>query len=396
MREIIQARWLLRDPFHVQRGGALVLEEGRIGELHSGAKAGLKVGVDLGDAVLLPGFVNAHAHLELPALGEEAPREFLPWVSAVLGRRAKLRIEDYESQVRSGAKRLLSTGTTCVGDVDSSGASTRLLPGLGLRSRVYREVLDGDNPERFPAQQERLALPWPEGLHRGLSPHAPHTVSDALLKACVQTATAGDLPLSVHWSETPEELSWLLEGSGPLANFLKESPRCSGLDRLQRGGALTRPLSLVHGNFAAPGELAHLVQHQVSLVHCPGTHRYFGRDPVPMMEWVRCGLQVALGTDSLASNGDLDMAREMLLLREQHPELAPAMVLDWATRGGARALSLQDSIGDLSVGKWADFIALDASGMESPEDVVDGVTAGRLRVLGVWVAGRRVPADDCS
>ena len=391
MIEHFHSRWLVQDAQEITPRALLAVgQQGRV----SGASKenGETQGnvTDLGDVVIVPGYVNAHAHLELPDLGQSGSGEFVPWVGRVLKRRAQLGIADYSAQVESGAKRALATGTTALGEVNSSGCGEAFLAQFPLRTRLYRELLDGDDGERTPEQRRRLALPFLEDLAGGLAPHAPHTVSDVLLEACARECRARSLPLSIHWAETPEERDWLSRAVGPFAPFFKRSPSCSGLQRLARAGILDLPLTLVHGNHPEPGDLEELLRCGVGLVHCPGTHAYFDRPQAQLEKWAELGLSVALGTDSLASNGDLDMGREMSLLRAQHPGLDPATVLEWATRGGARALSLHNEIGDLAVGKWADFSAVDAAGMESEADVLEALTGARPEVLGVWIAGRQV------
>jgi 5-methylthioadenosine/S-adenosylhomocysteine deaminase len=124
-------------------------------------------------------------------------------------------------------------------------------------------------------------------------------------------------------------------------------------------------------------------------VHCPGTHRFFGRPPVPLEHYRRAGVPVALGTDSPASNEALDMRRELVLLRAAFPRLSPAEAFRMATGNGARALGLQGTIGRLRPGLAADLVAWRLQG-SSPElgPVLDELTAGSPSAERVWVAGR--------
>ena len=166
------------------------------------------------------------------------------------------------------------------------------------------------------AQLERLVDPGaaPTSLVvDGVSPHGAHTVGDRLLAAVGQrVGEAEGFVNTVHWAETPEEVRWLLRGDGPFASWLGPSPRCSGAERLARAGALFGAL-LVHGNHPTDGELDLLREHGAAVVHCPGSHLHFGRDPFPYASYRAAGVRVLLGTDSLASNAALDMGREALL-----------------------------------------------------------------------------------
>jgi len=123
------------------------------------------------------------------------------------------------------------------------------------------------------------------------------------------------LAVAIHWSETAAERAWLEEGQGPLAAVLGTSPRTSGLDLLEAAGLLASSTALVHGNHPRRDEAARLAAHGVSLVHCPGTHAFFGREPFDFERALRAGVRIALGTDSLASNEELDLRREARLLR---------------------------------------------------------------------------------
>ena len=133
--------------------------------------------------------------------------------------------------------------------------------------------------------------------------------------------------MSMHWAETRAEVDWLTTGTGPLAGWLGSSPLASGLELLRKAGALGPALSLVHGNCAQPKEWRELARTGTPLVHCPGSHIYFGREPFVLREALDAGVRVALGTDSAASNQDLNMGREVALLRAQHPWLVAAEAL---------------------------------------------------------------------
>jgi cytosine/adenosine deaminase-related metal-dependent hydrolase len=193
----------------------------------------------------------------------------------------------------------------------------------------------------------------------------------------------------MHWSETEAELAWLRDGSGPLAELLGASPRKSGLDLLEESGLLHAPLSLVHGNFPMRGEAERIAAAGAVLVHCPGSHAWFERAPFPLEHYRARGVVLALGTDSLASNDELDMRREMARLRRSHPSLAPALVWDMATRNAARALGAQGSVGELALGAWADLVAFQIRA-RSRGDALEQLTADVGPVARVWIAGREV------
>jgi cytosine/adenosine deaminase-related metal-dependent hydrolase len=396
-RVLLRAAGVLASAEDWFRDGAVLFAGDRVEAVGAAEALAARLGPadevrDLGEVVLTPGLVNSHAHLELGGLVGRCPAggSMVEWVGAVLREKASLDRADLERAVRTGAERLLETGTTCVGDIDSSGVSAEVLGETGLRGRVYREVLDGRDAARTPAARERLrgaVASGPRGLVLpGVSPHAPHTVSDELLRSAIGQAVAERSALSVHLSESPEEVSWLRRGSGPFSAFLSGSPRCSGVDLLERGGVARAPHLLVHANHLELEELERIASWGGVLVHCPGTHAFFGRAPVDLAGWLAAGAVVALGTDSLASNEDLDLRRELQLLARAHPELSAEARFRMATEGGAAALGMAGEVGVLRPGARADLVAF-ALSCGSREEALEAITETMPEVRGVWVGG---------
>ncbi len=354
---------------------------------------------DFGSRLLIPGTVCAHAHLELSILADqlESGTEMLPWIRDVIRRRADATRTERERAAVAGAHSLLSSGTTLVGDIDSCGGAALPPSTTGIRRLSFREVLDGGDPKRRAETLASIDLPLEESAGRleGISPHAPHTVSAELLEHVARLSERRKLPVQIHWSETPEETEWLKSGTGPFSKLLAQSPMTSGLDLLDRAGLLRRSLSLVHGNCPDDGEPSRLAEHGVALVHCPGSHLFFERAPFPLELYRKAGVTLALGTDSLASNLALDMRREMRLLRESEPGLAPEEVWQMATLGGAAALGRSGEFGELSPGAFADFALVELE--ESQRDsALDRLTMSSPPVEEVWVGGSPVSGESAT
>lgn len=396
--QVFTAALMTPSPGQWVAGGGLEIRDGFIQRvLESSAatkRAALKAGCevqDLGQVLLAPGLVNAHAHLELSHLGGEikAPGGMFPWVREVLAKRMAASQELALEAALRGQARMLATGTTLVGDIDAEDILTLEQRRAGPRTAILREALDAGSPSRRTDVLRRLerALPKHRLQLEGLSPHAPHTVSEPLLSALAKIAMQRSAPVQVHWSESEEECQWCLTGEGPFGELLGPSSGRSGLERLRRAGLLGPRTSLVHGNHPAPGEARELGSLGVSLVHCPGSHRYFGRGSFPLEDYRRAGVCLALGSDSLASNEDLDMRREMSLLRSSHPSLAPLEVWKAATVGGAQALGLASRAGEFKTGAWADMVTY-ADLPQSPESLLEALTADLPSVEGVWIDGQ--------
>lgn len=345
--------------------------------------------IDLGEGLLAPGLVDAHAHLDLTALAGRVARDagFGGWVAGLLEARAAAPPAELARGVARGAGRLTATGCVLVGDVDSTGAGESVLAGHPLRARLYREVLDAGDPERTPSALAAARQPYREcdGLEGGLSPHAPFSVSPALFGGLAELARA----FAIHWSESEAEVEWLARGTGPLAGLLGPSPRRAGLDLIADAGLLGPRTALVHGNHPARGEPERIARAGATLVHCPGTHRFFERPPFPLDRYRSAGVRLALGTDSLASNEDLDMRREMALVREAHPGLDPQEVWSMATVGGAHALGYGTRTGRLAPGLRADCALFLSDGADR-RGHLETLTAGRPEIAGTWIGGERV------
>lgn len=360
------APWIVVSPDRVVEGAALLIEQGRVrAVVPSGEVPSALPTRSYGSGVLFPGLVNAHAHLELGRLCNPPRREgaFVDWIRALVAARAQTSRRDLVAGAREGAERLWSRGAVAIGDVDSTGAGRLGVRGLPVCVRTFHEFYDLDDPDRRRSELARL-----EALRRhrrlrslGLSPHAPHTVGPELLSALGRVARTLGLPVAIHWAETREERDFLEQASGPYVDLLpRPSPRRPGLALLDEGGLLGPRTSLIHGNDPTEGELEHIARTGASIVHCPGAHRWFRRPPFPLERYLAAGIPVALGTDSLAGNDDLDPLRELRLFRQAHPWLSAREAWASATTHAARAIGLEQELGSLEPGKravglWADL-----------------------------------------
>ncbi|MCC7012006.1 MAG: amidohydrolase family protein [Planctomycetes bacterium] len=400
MEYIARAKWWVVSADRVIEDGAVLVRRGQVARVFRSHNAAARTArccrwVDFGDAIVAPGLVNAHAHLELSGLASQTPRggDFARWVRAVIEARASRTFERLVRDVCAGAARALESGTTTIVDVDSTGAAPVALRSSPLRVVHMREALDAQDPQRTAPALARLrqALPKTQRSAEGLSPHAPFSVSPALFAALGALAKRRDLPVQMHWSETQAEIDWLLEGRGPLAALLGSSPRRSGLELLERAGLFERNLSLVHGNFPRRGEPQSLARRGVTLVHCPGSHAWFERAPFPFARYAAAGVRVALGTDSLASNEDLDMRRELRLAASAHARWGARELWRAATEHGAAAIGRAGRIGVLERGACADWIVLPER-VRGERAVLDALCASTRAIEQTWIAGRRVLA----
>jgi cytosine/adenosine deaminase-related metal-dependent hydrolase len=361
---------------------------------------------DLGDVALLPGLVNAHTHLEfsrLPRpLGEPGMR-LADWVRLVIAERARAE-EDAAESIAAGLAESAGRGVTTLGDISQGHSSgwpqsaldvTRLLEVIGF-SQARAE-------SAFAAVLDRLAaLEGAGGARIGLSPHAPYTVSPRLLRRLIAVGSERGIPVAMHVAESAEELELLAHGTGPLQQLLVERsmwdaeaiPRGSRpLDYLRMLSEAPRAL-VIHGNYLDEAERSFLAAHaaRMSLVYCPRTHAYFGHPAYRLTKLIATGVRVALGTDSRASNPDLDLLAEMRFVAASHAGVDPMWVLRAGTLAGAEALGRAAEVGSITAGKRADFIAipLPSGASGKPDELAGAILAGRERPCGVWIRGKRI------
>ncbi len=395
--QLLMADWVIGAGPTAIKAGAVALVGARIVEVfdsHSAARRWARENSaeehSLPSGILAPGWVNAHSHLELTGLAGKisCAGGFPSWIGRITQAKRTLGHSEYQLGVELGANRLLRGGTTGVGDIDSQSVGGAV--DSPIRMRLYREALDAFHVHRTERAMASVTEPLGgcSGIQEGMAPHASFTVSPGLMGGMAELARKRSLPVTVHWSETQDEVEWLLHGTGPLAEFLGESPRCSGLDILQGAGLLASHVSLVHGNFPAQHEEQRLAQAGVALVHCPGSHDFFGRDPFPMQRYLQAGVCVALGTDSQASNESLDMGREVALMRASFPWIDTALAYRMATEHGARALGWANSVGRIEVGFLGDLALFEAENLVHG-DVLEVLTRGNPPAGRVWVDGIR-------
>ena len=366
------ARWVFPADRPPLAGGVVTVQGSRIAAV-TGRDDGPPADVALGNVALLPGFVNAHTHLDLSGLRGACPPtpDFVGWLRQVTQHRLATSADEVQRNIAAGIAECLRFGTTLVGDIASLGASASLLSQSPLRTVVFYELL-GLSAERS-EQAGMLGDAWLRSMQEGgdtwrsgLSPHAPYSVRHDLFRH----VAARHVPVAVHLAESPEELELLRSHAGPFVEFLNDRGVWDPAGLVGDVAEVVQcyrdqPAALfIHGNFWPP-DLA-LGPNQ-SVVYCPRTHAAFGHAPHPFRAMLRRGVRVALGTDSLASNPDLDILAEARFLAAQHPDLDGATLLRMLTLDGAAALGWGDVTGSLTPGKSADLVVLPLPDRDEPD-----------------------------
>ena len=398
---VISADWVVPvEGPPIENGAVAIADDGTIEAV--GAIADLGQGEHHEGCVIIPGFVNAHSHLEYAVyagFGDGLP--FVPWIGMHIQRKDALDFDDMTAIATVGAHESLRSGVTTVGDCSFSGATALAAASSGLRAIVYLEVFStGAAPlDRFDEAHARIEHVVSDRVRVGVSPHAPYTCTLEIYRACAELG----LPQATHFAESAAERDWLVGGVGdwsPLARFLVPPPGETGIRMLAAEGLLGPSLMAAHCVHADAEEIDLLARHGVGVAHCPRSNGYLGCGVAPLAELRDAGVAVSIATDSPASTPSLDMFEEIRAAivgaraRAGDPgALTASEALELATLGGARVLGLSDRIGSLVPGKQADLavISLVDSPFDPVEDPVIAVVLGGSpdRVAATLVAGEQ-------
>jgi aminodeoxyfutalosine deaminase len=387
---LVKARWIFPVISEPIADAAIEVVGKRIVALHRRAPRAAK---DLGDVAIVPGFVNAHTHLEFSDLTVplQPASPFADWMRTLIAYRRQ-RGEGAEA-VRRGIEECRRSGTAAVGEIVTQDWAADA-PADVAEAVLFRELI-GFRSETVEKQFETAQrfLEGSRGVRagaavRGLSPHAPYSVHPALFERLVALAAARRAPVAIHLAETKAELQLLGTGTGPLVELLSDLgaweagnvPRGTRpLDYLRLMTGLERVI-VAHGNYLDAAEIDFVAgRRNFAIAFCPRTHAFFGHAEHPWRTLAARGALVAIGTDGRCSNPDLSVWNELLFLSARFPGCDPALLLRLGTVNGARALGRESDLGTLELGKSAQ-VAVIQLGQASGNDPYDDLFHPNSRV----------------
>lgn len=374
---------------HIEHGAVLVRgdsiveigEADRLKQLHPDEPV-----TDFGLAALMPGFIDAHTHLEYTAmrgLVDDVP--YSRWKLQLLQKERLFSEQDWEDSAQLGALEALQSGITTIADITASGASFRAAVMSGLRGVIYREVATMEKPKvaevmrratedieswRSAADAERIVV--------GIAPHAPYSCHPELFRAVAGFAADGT-PVAMHLAGSREEYQFVKYGSSMLATEVRDTfdshaplwlpTGVSPVRYVLQWDILDAPNVLaVHCTQIDDADIEVLASRDVAVAHCPRCNAKLGMGTAPLAKLFAAGVRVGLGTDSPAASNSMDEFEEMrigllvqrALLGEER--FVPArQFVKMATLDSARALGIEERVGSLEPGKQADIIAVDLS-----------------------------------
>ncbi len=398
---LVTADWVLpigRAP--IRNGGVLVTGSSivEVGPAEDLERRGLRGPThNFPGCAITPGLVNAHTHLAMTCLKDVVgPMPFHEWIARIPVAFRALSDDDIAASIAYGAHRVVASGTTVVGDIAYGPESLAICADSGLAGTFFWEVL-GLTPHELAHHLFELEYPadpatgCSERYRCGLSPHATYSSGPELLQAAHKIATAQGVGFAIHLAESAAETELMRTGAGPLAGVARRlahgfvPPDTSPVAYLDGLGVLESAIA-VHAVRVLPTDIPRLSRLGTRIILCPRSNEYLHNGTPPAWRFEHSAIPLALGTDSLASNSDLDLFEEARALRAIEPRFDAHRLIEMMTSGGARVLGMQGSFGELSPGMQADLAAFRIPDASDPYEALLA-SGGRHAVEAVLSAG---------
>ncbi len=389
-KRILSAKWVLPITAPFLKDAGVVIEADKIIDVGKTADMVKKYQgaelEDFGRAIIMPGFIDLHTHLEFSAMRgvcEDLPHS--EWKIQLTKKVRRLDMDDWRLSARLGAIEAVRSGITTIADMSTTGASLEAALELGIRGVVFYEF-EGMDHSLVDSQLNRVKKEverWQEmadnsNIKIGIAPHSPYSVCSPLIQATSDWAKEEKLKLSIHVAGSMDEHNFVKYGSSVLASayrdlmgwgdLLWQPTGASPVKYLLQWGLFDNDVLAVHCVHVDEDDIAILKQHNVAIAHCPRCNAKLAMGIAPLRKFIDAGLRVGLGTDSPASNNTMDFFDEMrigLLLQrginQSTIETEAETFIHLATNGAAEALGMEKSIGSLTAGKQADIVVVDMS-----------------------------------
>lgn len=361
---------------------------------------------DFRNHVVLPGLINAHTHLELTyILGKIQPtNDFIKWIKKVIRLRKKASLDELRESSELGVDSCIQSGTTTVVDIAATDASIEPLKNAPIRKIVLPELISidpDDAKNAFTKLLQRLkAIRQDDLLSVGIAPHAPYTISAELYKLTAKYSRDNGMPLSTHLCETREEIEFLRDADSKMGRFLKwrklfplswEPPMAAPAKYLSSMNALGDNTLLIHFNYPSDEEIEIVKKSRSSVVFCPGSHRFFKHEPYPLVKLLDAGINVCIGTDSLASNWTLSILDELRVIRRDFPDIPAKQLINLATQNAACAIGTENELGRLAPNYLCDLTILKVPRSQNITSLDPILDNDEFQPVGIVVGGTFIP-----
>jgi len=358
----------------------LVVDKDRIVEVRPASR--IDDAIDLHDWAIVPGLINAHTHLEFSSIEiplGEPDMPFAQWIGEVVSYRRGFgeAYGDVQKQaVKKGIAESARHSVVAVGEITTTPCQREDYCGYDLSVVSFLECLGMSMDVQPEVRQRANKHIEPSGhlenVRPALSPHAPYSTRRDMLRWCAARSAERKIPLAMHLAESLPELELLEKGTGPFEEMLdrigwfdpEEFPgRIEWANYLDLLSSAHRSL-VVHGNYLQETDLRFLADNaeRMSLCYCPRTHAYFGHAEYPLTKAIELGVRITLGTDSRASNPDLNVWEEVSCVANKFPQVRFEQLLAMVTTNAAYALGLKERYGQIASGSLAQVAAFPIEG----------------------------------
>ncbi len=397
----VKAKYLLDASETLLENHCIVVEGSKIASIEPSTRVKAKETHDLGDAVLMPGLINSHTHLELTDLGRPVTRrpDLTEWLDEVRELRNGKKDAELIKSSSKGVDASIEYGTTTIVDHANSGLSYKPLKDCGMRKFILFEMVGFPlhlYQKKAKQLDDRIAMVEEDDfLKWGVAPHSVYGASEPLLKKCREEADKGARIVSVHASEHEGEVELFETGGGPFVAFLErlgsdlhnwKAPKMTPVEYLDKLGLVTSRTLLVHCNYLRELDFDIVRKAGATAVYCPRSHFYFYHRYHPFKKLLAKGIRVVLGTDSMVSNWSLDLLEEMKFIYHSYEGTAPEHLIRMATANAAEALGLGDKAGKLAPGMEADICAIHIP--RKSEKPIEALFDQRSRNIFTMAAGK--------
>jgi len=420
-RAVIHARWVVPVSSPPIENARVVVEDGRVIQVERAGTSPAPT-TDCGDAIILPGFINAHTHLELTACRGRVPYRgsFVDWIEDLTALNPHRNAGDLlDRSIRDGQEQSVSAGVTTVADIGIGPQVLAAWARASLNTVGFLEVLGMGakgltDHDRSIARASALCNGADERARRaaraeahgslirriGIAPHAPYSTEASVYRDAIEFATRTGRPICTHLAETRDEEHFLREGTGSFRRLLEDfdlwdgsfvPPGCGPVEYAHQLGLLACDPLLAHVNYATDADLDMIAGGNASVVYCPRAHRFFEHEPHRYRDMLARGINVCIGTDSLASNDSLSVLDELRFLRSQDATISNEALLAMGTIAGARALRIEAEVGSLERGKRADLVVVPLTHPHARDPIEDLLSSGS-EPAAVYVGGRPIHA----
>ena len=375
------------------RDGAVLVRDGRIAAV--GPLAEIRRGAPDAEVrrfagqTIVPGAVNAHGHLGFRRRDKPAGASFSIWLKELISKLPEKESWTAEA-ARDSVREAIEAGTTYMAESSPYGECLPQLAQSGMAGTVHAEFFPGDYAGMGPQERVDAIFESVRKMREGLparvdcqvSVHSPYTVDPVSAGLAAEKSREEGGRLAIHLSESPEEVEFILKGTGGLVEIFESNNwggrGVSPVQYFEETGVLGSNVIAAHlATAVSKNDLDILKSTNTAAAHCPRSNEYLECEVSPVPAMLERGIRVGMGTDGLWSSPSMNLFEETMFAVRLH-DMSGALGLELATLGGARALGIEGETGSIEVGKYADLavVGVAPDGEDAEMGVVEAAANG--------------------